>query len=106
MSDEWHGRARDGPGSVITHHVSLITHHASLITHHTLTDGPQVYWTRETEEALIKGGLKGLKEYEAKCTEQLDEVVRLVRTDLSKLQRTTYIPTARAEPRSFLPPSH
>ena len=49
----------------------------------------QIFWTLETEEALANGGNKGLREYEAKCTSQLDDVVRLVRTNLTKLQRTT-----------------
>ena len=47
----------------------------------------QIYWTREVEEALAVGGLPGLKSYEAKCTRQLDDVVKLVRSQLTKLQR-------------------
>ena len=43
----------------------------------------QIFWTRETEEALSSAGLRGLKGYEEKCTAQLDEIVQLVRTDLS-----------------------
>ena len=49
----------------------------------------QIYWTRETEHALDTGGNKGLKEYEAQCTKQLDDMVLLVRTPISKLQRYT-----------------
>ena len=50
----------------------------------------QVFWTRETEEALATGGLKGLREYEQKCTQQLNDVVALVRRpDLTKLNRAT-----------------
>ena len=50
----------------------------------------QVFWTRETEAALNERGLAGLKEYEAQCTQQLNDVVQLVRRrDLSKLNRAT-----------------
>ena len=49
----------------------------------------QVFWTLETEEALNSGGNKGLREYEAKCTEQLDGCVELVKKPLNKMQRIT-----------------
>ena len=49
----------------------------------------QIYWTRETEHALDTGGNKGLKAYEDQCTKQLDDMVMLVRTPISKLQRYT-----------------
>jgi dynein heavy chain len=49
----------------------------------------QIYWTRETEHALDTAGNKGLREYEAQCTKQLDDMVLLVRTPISKLQRYT-----------------
>ena len=45
--------------------------------------------TRETEEALDSSGLKGLKAYEEQCSKQLDDMVMLVRTPISKLQRYT-----------------
>ena len=49
----------------------------------------QIFWTRETEAALTNGGLPGLQEYEAKCSKQLDDIVQLVRSKLTKLQRAT-----------------
>lgn len=46
----------------------------------------QIYWTREVESALDIGGLPGLKLYEEKCTKQLDDVVKMVRGKITKLQ--------------------
>lgn len=39
----------------------------------------QVYWTKEVSEAIETGGAKGLAAYGDKCTQQLTEVVKLVR---------------------------
>ena len=44
---------------------------------------------QSTENVTAEMAIAELKEYEAKCTQQLDDVVMLVRTPLSKLQRTT-----------------
>lgn len=49
----------------------------------------QIYWTREVEASLDKGGLPGLKDYEAQCTRQLDDVVKMVRGKITKLQVCT-----------------
>ena len=49
----------------------------------------QIFWTRETEEALQRGGAKGLTQYREKCVAQLDDIVARVREQLSKLQRKT-----------------
>jgi len=49
----------------------------------------QIYWTREAEVLIAEKGLQGAREYEATCSEQLNDIVRLVRSDLTKLQRTT-----------------
>jgi dynein heavy chain len=49
----------------------------------------QIYWTREAEELIARKGLQGAREYEAQCTAQLDDIVRLVRSQLTKLQRAT-----------------
>eukprot|EP00964_Phaeocystis_antarctica_P046119 scaffold26591_cov45-Phaeocystis_antarctica.AAC.2 len=49
----------------------------------------QIFWTRETEAALQRGGAKGLTEYREKCVAQLDDIVARVREQLSKLQRKT-----------------
>ena len=49
----------------------------------------QIFWTRETEEALRAGGAKGLAHYREKCVAQLDAIVERVRAQLSKLQRKT-----------------
>jgi hypothetical protein len=49
----------------------------------------QVYWTREVTEAIQTGGKKGLEQYGAKCTEQLNKIVGLVRGQLTSLERST-----------------
>ena len=49
----------------------------------------QIFWTRETEAAISAHGLRGTKEYEAQCTAQLHDVVQLVRSKLTSLQRST-----------------
>ena len=41
--------------------------------------GSQMYWTSELEEAIDDAGVKGLARYEAQCTSQLQELVKLVR---------------------------
>jgi len=46
----------------------------------------QIYWTKETEEAIAA---KQLKLYHAKCHQQLLDVTQLVRMDLTKLQRVS-----------------
>ena len=46
----------------------------------------QVYWTTETEEAIRAKDLKG---YHHKCHQQLLDVTKLVRTDLTNLQRVS-----------------
>jgi dynein heavy chain len=49
----------------------------------------QVFWTREVEDALQRGGNEGLKEYEKVLNDQLQDIVQLVRGKLDRLQRTT-----------------
>ena len=46
----------------------------------------QVYWTQESEEAIES---QQLREYHAKCHQQLLDVTELVRRDLTKLQRVS-----------------
>ena len=46
----------------------------------------QIYWTTETEEAINAKDLKG---YHHKCHQQLLDVTKLVRTDLTNLQRVS-----------------
>lgn len=45
-----------------------------------------IYWTKEVVDAMRQGSLG---DYEKKCTEQLSEIVQLVRGKLSKLNRAT-----------------
>lgn len=47
------------------------------------------FWTGETEKALIDDGNKGVGEYAKVATNQLNEIVRLVRTEISNLDRCT-----------------
>ena len=49
----------------------------------------QVYWTREVTESIQRAGSKGLSEYAAKCTMQLNKIVNLVRGQLTSLERAT-----------------
>ncbi len=46
----------------------------------------QIFWTRETEEAITAHDLGG---YHTKCHQQLLDVTKLVRTDLTNLQRVS-----------------
>ena len=52
------------------------------------------YWTQETEEAIKLGwngsepGAKGMKAYADKCSKDLDDIVILVRGNLTKIQRS------------------
>ena len=47
----------------------------------------QMYWTTEVESAIIEPGGRGVQKYADKCTEQLNEIIELVRGELTKLQR-------------------
>ena len=47
------------------------------------------YWTQGAEEALIEYGLPGVVDYAKKCTSLLEDIVRLVRTEISVLDRCT-----------------
>ena len=47
------------------------------------------FWTRGAEEKLINSGRKGLQEYSQDCVKILNDVVTLVRGDISELVRCT-----------------
>jgi len=47
----------------------------------------QMYWTLEVEKAIQEPDGKGVGRYADKCTQQLDDLIELVRGKLSKLQR-------------------
>nr|KAJ3422605.1 Dynein heavy chain 3, axonemal [Polyrhizophydium stewartii] len=50
----------------------------------------QIYWTKEVTEVLQKGdGPTGLKHYRDICTHQLEDIVALVRGELSPMARMT-----------------
>jgi hypothetical protein len=49
----------------------------------------QIYWTKEAADALDSEGAKGLTKYGQQCTQQLTDIVNLVRGDLTKLERST-----------------
>jgi dynein heavy chain len=49
----------------------------------------QIFWTKEVEEVLVKGGGNHLKLYREHCTSQLEEVVKLVRGPLQPMSRLT-----------------
>jgi dynein heavy chain, axonemal len=49
----------------------------------------QIYWTRSVDEALRRGGSEGLKVFAQQCSDNLQEEVKLVRGELTKLQRST-----------------
>ena len=50
--------------------------------------GSQTYWTQEVEQALT-AAYHGVKEYYMKLLQQLDDLTKLVRGNLSKLARLT-----------------
>jgi dynein heavy chain len=49
----------------------------------------QIYWTQEVTQVIRKGGRKPLRSYKDLCTKQLEEVVELVRGDLTPMARMT-----------------
>ncbi|BFI29560.1 dynein axonemal heavy chain [Marchantia polymorpha subsp. ruderalis] len=49
----------------------------------------QIHWTREVAEAIQAGGEAGLNQYEEKCSLQLQDLVKLVRGELTTLERFT-----------------
>jgi dynein heavy chain len=49
----------------------------------------QIFWTRELTEAIRSGGTHGLKAYKELCSKQLENIVALVRGDLSPMARMT-----------------
>jgi dynein heavy chain len=50
----------------------------------------QIFWTKEVTDVLNRGqGAEGLKLYRDKCTKQLEEIVKLVRGELSPMARMT-----------------
>jgi dynein heavy chain len=50
----------------------------------------QIYWTKEVTETLRSGGgVEGLRAYRDKCTKQLEDIVALVRGNLSPMARMT-----------------
>ncbi|KAK3261578.1 hypothetical protein CYMTET_29517 [Cymbomonas tetramitiformis] len=49
----------------------------------------QIYWTKEVSKALTEGGSEGLRKHGDLCTSQLNDIVNLVRGELTKLERAT-----------------
>ncbi|KAL3693679.1 hypothetical protein R1sor_007330 [Riccia sorocarpa] len=49
----------------------------------------QIHWTTEVAVAIESGGNAGLQAYEQKCSLQLQDLVKLVRGDLTTLERFT-----------------
>lgn len=49
----------------------------------------QIFWTSSVEAAIASGGKKALEELQAKLSSELNDVIRLVRGDLSKMARIT-----------------
>ncbi|CAD8159976.1 unnamed protein product [Paramecium pentaurelia] len=47
------------------------------------------FWTSETERNMLEKGNEGVGQYAAVCTQQLYEIVALVRTEISVLDRCT-----------------
>jgi dynein heavy chain len=47
------------------------------------------FWTFETERSLVEHGNAGVGQYAKVCSTQLNEIVRLVRTEISMLDRCT-----------------
>ncbi|KIZ07416.1 Dynein heavy chain 7, axonemal [Monoraphidium neglectum] len=51
--------------------------------------GQTVHWTRHVTDAIQSAGAKGLTAYAAKCTQDLNKIVGLVRGSLTSLERAT-----------------
>ncbi|MEW5311652.1 MAG: hypothetical protein WDW38_003348 [Sanguina aurantia] len=49
----------------------------------------QVYWTREVTQAISSGGAQGLSHYADQCTSELNQIVNLVRGQLTSIERAT-----------------
>lgn len=49
----------------------------------------QIFWTREVNEVLKRGGKNLLKVYKELCTKQLEDIVELVRGNLTPMARMT-----------------
>ena len=49
----------------------------------------QMYWTIDLEEAIVEPSGNGVRNYAQKCTDQLGDMVDLVRGNLTKLQRSS-----------------
>ncbi|KAJ3098250.1 Dynein heavy chain 3, axonemal [Phlyctochytrium planicorne] len=49
----------------------------------------QIFWTREVTESIRTAGPRGLRDYREICAKQLENVVALVRGDLSPMARMT-----------------
>jgi len=47
------------------------------------------YWTINAEKALNEEGAEGVKKYSVRCTELLNQIVNLVRSNISALDRCT-----------------
>jgi len=47
------------------------------------------FWTAETEKAILSHGNEGVGEYAKTCTTQLNDIVRMVRTEITSLDRCT-----------------
>jgi dynein heavy chain len=52
-------------------------------------NGSQVHWTREVEEALNERGNAGIADYYEQLVQQLNDMVYLIRGNLSKMARVT-----------------
>lgn len=49
----------------------------------------QIYWTTEVEQAILDHDNDGLAKYIDKCTEQINDIVKMVRTPLKPQERIT-----------------
>lgn len=47
------------------------------------------YWTINAEKALNEEGAEGVRKYAVRCTELLNDIVNLVRSNISPLDRCT-----------------
>ncbi|KNE55583.1 hypothetical protein AMAG_01474 [Allomyces macrogynus ATCC 38327] len=49
----------------------------------------QIFWTREVQDAIASGGVRGLAAYKQVCIKQLEKIAELVRGELSAMARFT-----------------
>jgi dynein heavy chain len=73
----------------ISHFLSLSFSHIKKWAAQCVLNGSQAHWTREVEETLKSGGNEGCYSYYEQLKRQLEDMVILIRGNISRNARTT-----------------